>query len=98
FVTAAVRQSDVADEQIEILCAHFFRGLVSGMRYRNFVTTALQHPFHADTSVMMIVYQQDASMFCDSQFSFGAYRLILSLAVGPSRGETGVCFMENRGG
>ena len=77
-------------EQIEILCAHFLHGLVSGMRYRNFVTTTLQHPFHADASVMMIVDQQDSPMPCDGRFSFRACRLILLLAVDASWRDHGV--------
>src|SRR6266404_7749300 len=58
FVTAAVRQSDVADEQIEILTVNFFDCLFSGMGQRNFVAVALQHSFHSNASVMMIVHQQ----------------------------------------
>src|SRR5882724_5246128 len=90
FVTAAVRQSDVADQQIEILCAHFLYCLVSGMRYGNFVTTTLQHPFHTDASVMMIIDQQDSPMLCDGQFSLWACRLVLLLSVGASRRDHGV--------
>src|SRR5205809_1559947 len=58
FVTAAVRQSDVADEQIEILTVNLFDCLFSGMGQRNFVAVALQHSFHSNASVMMIVHQQ----------------------------------------
>src|SRR5262249_5993341 len=62
------------------------------MRYRNFIATALQHPFHPDASIMMIVHQQDASMPCESQFSFRTYRLIFSLAVGAGWRDHGVQF------
>ena len=59
-VTAAVRQSDVADEQIEVLHADFLDCLFCGMGYSNFVTAALQHPLHSDASVIMVIHEQDA--------------------------------------
>src|SRR5581483_5212469 len=67
------------------------------MRYGNFVTTALQHSFHPDARVVMIIHQQDASMLCDCQFSFRSHRLIFSLAVGAGRRDYGVQFQRKDG-
>src|SRR5207245_10248902 len=53
-VTAAVRQSDIADEQIEFLGADFLHCLFRGMGYGNFVAVALQHSFHSDASVTLV--------------------------------------------
>jgi hypothetical protein len=59
LIAAAVRQSDVANEKIELLRAHFFHGLLRGMGHCNLVTAALQHPLHAGAGISMIVHHQD---------------------------------------
>src|SRR5204863_428282 len=51
FVTATIRQPDVADEQIEVLYADFLDCLFCGMGHSNFVAMALEHSFHSDAGV-----------------------------------------------
>src|SRR5713226_7612398 len=59
FVAAAVGQANVANEQIEILCARLFHGLRGRMRERDLITAALEHHFHPKFVIVKIVAHEN---------------------------------------
>src|ERR1043166_3436970 len=62
IVTAAIRQTDIADQEIELLRARFLYGLLGRVSERDFVTAPLKHQFHPGARVPVIVHHQQAMM------------------------------------
>ena len=89
FIAAAIGQSNVADEQVEFLCANFLYGLLSGMGDADLVAAAFQHSFHAETGILMIVHQQDTPVG-NNRFRFPIHWAILSVPVAFDRSVNGV--------
>src|SRR5437667_11261453 len=72
LVAAAVGQANVANEQIEILCARLFHRLRGRMGERDLITAALEHHFHPKTGIMMIVDHENPPLSgCISSLFFG---------------------------
>src|SRR6266481_9970678 len=80
FIAAAIGQSNVADEQVEFLCANFLYGLLSGMGDADLVAATFQHSFHAEAGILMIVHQQDTPTDT-SRFRFSIYCVNFSVTV-----------------